>query len=232
MRIAIEQGMHTDMQSRYLAESTVERSREAWWTVYVLDRQMSSLLGVPLALSDEDVTAHLPSFAGSTQKSLALNIQIKISKATAMIQQSKQRLCSYDDESLTEASAVYRREYRRNERLLKCMKEALKIIASANDERSESFPLDLQNPEKGVSRLSAYLHLFHHQVSVPLSACLWAYTLVLKFDSALFSLLGLCSSVSGRSDCNPPLAYELHLKEVRDRCCAFVLPLLSRASTY
>lgn len=89
MRIAIEQGMHTDMDSRYLGEDVVQRSREIWWTVYILDRRMSSLLGAPLALADEDITARLPYFDGSTKKSLALSILIQISKATAEIQRSE-----------------------------------------------------------------------------------------------------------------------------------------------
>lgn len=81
--------MHTDMDSEYLAAHVVDRSREVWWTVYILDRLMSSLLGAPLALADEDITARLPSFAGSTRKVSALNIQIKMSRATAAIQRSE-----------------------------------------------------------------------------------------------------------------------------------------------
>lgn len=92
MRIAIEQGMHTNMESQYLAEHVVERSREVWWTVYVLDRLMSSLLGAPLALADEDITARLPSYPGSAQKSLALSMQIKTSGAFAAIQRSEAQL--------------------------------------------------------------------------------------------------------------------------------------------
>ena len=48
-------------------------------------------------------------------------------------------------------------------RFLVKMKEALKCIAYANDERNSLFPLDLKN-DGAVSRLAAYLHLFHHQV--------------------------------------------------------------------
>ena len=88
MRIAVEQGMNTDMESQYFAEGTVERSRETWWTVYVLDRLMSSTLGVPLALADENITARLPSFSGSARKTQALSILVQISQATAEIQRS------------------------------------------------------------------------------------------------------------------------------------------------
>lgn len=87
-RLAVEQGMHTDMRSLHLEEHTVERCREVWWTVYILDRHMTSLQGVPITLSDDDVTAVLPKFSGSGRKSLALSLHVKLSKAEANILQS------------------------------------------------------------------------------------------------------------------------------------------------
>lgn len=81
--------MHTDMRSLHLSESVVERYRETWWTVYVLDRQMTSLMGVPMSLSDDDITAPLPSFIGSLAKQKALDVHIKLARANAAILQSK-----------------------------------------------------------------------------------------------------------------------------------------------
>lgn len=49
-------------------------------------------------------------------------------------------------------------------RFLVSIKKALKCLASVNDERNCGFPLNLQNSSSSISRLSAYLHLFHHQV--------------------------------------------------------------------
>ena len=47
---------------------------------------------------------------------------------------------------------------------LASIKNALKCLASVNDERNNGFPLNLKNSLSSISRLSAYLHLFHHQV--------------------------------------------------------------------
>lgn len=166
LRLAIEQGIHTNMQGHHLSEHMVERCKETWWTVYILDRQMTSLMGVPISISDDDVTAPLP-FAGSARKKLALSLHIKLSKATAIILQSKYYRSSYPLAYADASKAVYARTGgARKERLLVSMKEALKSIAEANDERNEFFPLDLDNPKSGICRLSAYLHIFHHQVSV------------------------------------------------------------------
>ena len=43
------------------------------------------------------------------------------------------------------------------------MKNALRTIAEANEERNTTFALDLKKGS-GICRLSAYLHLFHYQV--------------------------------------------------------------------
>lgn len=52
-------------------------------------------------------------------------------------------------------------------RFLGSVKNALKYLASVNDERNKSFPLHMGNSMSSISRLSAYLHLFHHQVCEP-----------------------------------------------------------------
>lgn len=81
--------MHTDIRSRHHSESVTERCREVWWTVYLLDCHQSSLLGVPLQIAEQDISAQLPSFGGLLQKSSALSLHVKLAKLTTMILKSK-----------------------------------------------------------------------------------------------------------------------------------------------
>lgn len=81
--------MYTNMHDQGLDEVHVQRCMNVWWTVYVLDRQMSSLMGVPLALRDSEISAPLPAFAGSRQKSLALEIHVKLSRILSQILNSR-----------------------------------------------------------------------------------------------------------------------------------------------
>ncbi|KAF7198465.1 putative transcriptional regulatory protein [Pseudocercospora fuligena] len=145
MRMAVEQGMYTDMRSLNVPDHVLERCRETWWTVYVLDRQMTSLMGVPMSLSDDDITAPLPSFGNQPRKARALALHVKLAKAQAVIMQT-----------------VYGKPGGRSERFLRSMKNALRTIAEANEERNKAFALDLKKGS-GICRLSAYLHLFHYQ---------------------------------------------------------------------
>lgn len=77
------------MHDHGLDEAHVQRCRNVWWTIYILDRQMSSLLGVPLAIRDGDISASLPTFTGSPQKSLALEVHVKLSGMISQILDSK-----------------------------------------------------------------------------------------------------------------------------------------------
>ena len=87
--MAVVHGIHTDIQSRHHSEPVMERYREIWWTVYVLDCHLSSLMGTPLALAEQDISAQLPSFAGFSQKTLALSIHVRLAKTTTLILRSK-----------------------------------------------------------------------------------------------------------------------------------------------
>jgi proline utilization trans-activator len=89
MRISLAQGMHTDMPVADLGEPVVQRCRKIWWTVYILDRQMTSLMGLPQNIRDDDITCRLPNFPGSTQRTAALDMQIKLSRIYADISRSR-----------------------------------------------------------------------------------------------------------------------------------------------
>jgi hypothetical protein len=50
---------------------------------------MTSLMGLPQSIQDEDITCQLPDFAASPQRATALNIQIKLARVHAEITRSK-----------------------------------------------------------------------------------------------------------------------------------------------
>ncbi|KAG9867420.1 proline oxidase, partial [Aureobasidium melanogenum] len=146
LRIALEHGMHTTMESQHVPQALVQRCRKIWWTVYVLDRQLSSLMGVPSSIRDEDISAELPLYLESPYRATALDIQVKLSRAIAKI-----------------SNNVYGPEGRLNRQYVSHIKEALKDVAHITDQLHDSFELSPDDSEFGISRLSAYLHVLHHQ---------------------------------------------------------------------
>lgn len=89
MRTGLAYGMHTDMPVIHLGEAHVQRCRKIWWTVYILDRQMTSLMGLPQSIQDGDVHCRLPVYQGSPQRTASLDLHIKLARLIAEVNNSR-----------------------------------------------------------------------------------------------------------------------------------------------
>lgn len=157
--------MHTDMPVRYLGESLVQRCRRIWWTVYILDREMTTLMGLPQEINDNDVHSPLPTFLGSVQRTETLNMQIKLSRIIAEINSSVYTSCPFVTfANLSGRKAIYGIDGRLNTNFLLSTKTALASIASLADELRQLLPIPMDKAVSGISRLTAYIHSLYHQV--------------------------------------------------------------------
>ncbi|KAL6705524.1 hypothetical protein ACN47E_006641 [Coniothyrium glycines] len=158
MRISMIQGMHTDMPIEHLGEPLVQRCRKIWWTVYILDRQMTSLMGLPQSIQDDDISCQLPYFHDLTQRPAALNMQIKLSRVYAEI-----------------ARTVYGDKGRLRKKFVISIKAVLGDLTSLVRELKQDFPLHADERLGGISRTPAHLHLSYYQtiiiVTRPLLFC-------------------------------------------------------------
>ncbi|KAJ5321532.1 hypothetical protein N7476_004534 [Penicillium atrosanguineum] len=130
MRMAMAEGMHIQMPIEYLGENLVQRCRKIWWTVYILDREMTSLMGLPQTLNDDHVNAHLPAFPYSIQRTAAIGMHIKLSRIIAEIN-----------------GTVYAMDGRLNRNFLMRTKAALANIARLADELRDASPLHLDRAQ-------------------------------------------------------------------------------------
>lgn len=95
-------GMHTDMSVADLGENVVSRCRKIWWTIYIMDSQMTSLMGLPQSLRDQGISCQLPTYPSSTQRTAACSMQVKLTQILSEIGTSKfQRACYSDTLPLT-----------------------------------------------------------------------------------------------------------------------------------
>ncbi|KAL5003290.1 hypothetical protein BDV10DRAFT_154615 [Aspergillus recurvatus] len=180
MRIALAHGMHTDMPVQHLGEALVQRCRKIWWTIYILDRQMTSLMGLPQSIQDSQIHPQLPSFPGSPQKVVALSMQIRMCQIIAEIN-----------------STVYGADGRLNRKFLLRTKAALASTTDLASDLQRSFDLQLDKPTvSGVSRMSAHLHLLYHQCIVLATRPLLLCFLKMRFQSADACLETLNSSAN------------------------------------
>ncbi|KAJ5263252.1 hypothetical protein N7478_010857 [Penicillium angulare] len=205
MRMAMAEGMHTQMPVEYLGEHLVQRCRKIWWTVYILDREMTSLMGLPQSLSDEHINTLLPSFTGSLQRTAGINMHIKLSRIIAEI-----------------SGTVYAIDGRLNRNFLIRTKSALASIAKLADELHTAFPLHLDQSSSGVSRISAYLNLLYHQCIVTATRPLLFCFLKIRLESPEHCLEALTTSKNVRNliqmclDSAQQMIYILHCLQSED----------------
>ncbi|KAB8076106.1 hypothetical protein BDV29DRAFT_200469 [Aspergillus leporis] len=182
VRIALAQGMHTDMSAEHLGEAVVQRCRRIWWTIYILDRQMTSLMGLPQSIRDDQLHHQLPLFPGSPQKAIALSMQIKVCQIMEEIN-----------------SSVYGPDGRLNRNFLLRTKSALASAAEVVNELRKCYDLRLDESSiSGVSRLSAHLHLLYHQCIILATRPVLFCFLKMRIQSADSSLESLNSSANVR----------------------------------
>ncbi|CAJ0555221.1 Ff.00g052860.m01.CDS01 [Fusarium sp. VM40] len=122
LRHGLEYGIHTEMQPSVLDEAYVQRCRHMFWTIYILERQMGSLQGLPLGISDEVISARFPVFPGQPQKLEALKIHVDFCRVLAKIDQT-----------------VYGLEGKLDSRYLGATQEVLKSIATVTERLNKSF---------------------------------------------------------------------------------------------
>lgn len=89
MRLAMSHGMHTSMPARELGIDVVERCRKIWWTIDILNRQMTCVQGLPQSIDDKFVQTSLPSFGGRALKVSTLDMHIKLSRSISDINKSR-----------------------------------------------------------------------------------------------------------------------------------------------
>ncbi|KAJ3940888.1 uncharacterized protein N0V96_008761 [Colletotrichum fioriniae] len=84
-RIAVSQGLHREPLKNLVSDSEANRLRCVWWTLYILDRKMSSLMGAPNSIQDSDITVQLPRSDPVVHKYKALGIHVVLSQLLAKV---------------------------------------------------------------------------------------------------------------------------------------------------
>lgn len=78
-------GLHSEISVDNSRPKDLERGRNSWWTVYILDRKFSSLIGDPPSIRDQDETVQLPSQRACDHTAALLSIHVELSRPIAQV---------------------------------------------------------------------------------------------------------------------------------------------------
>ncbi|CAG8381315.1 unnamed protein product [Penicillium salamii] len=153
IRIAQLDGLHTELPETELGVETVSRCRNLWWTLYVMDRHVSSSLGLPMTTQDSDITTTLTPASAGSRPDATLGLHVKLSCLvssilTSVYKNEKTELGTFLEKTRTilQTMTIYAREIEN-------------IIHPKTTSSVETMP-------KGTR----YITLLYHQVRVPTSA--------------------------------------------------------------
>jgi proline utilization trans-activator len=60
VRIALSLGLNREPPPGHLSHREYQRRRRLWWTLYIIDKKLSTTIGAPLSIRDEDIDTSLP----------------------------------------------------------------------------------------------------------------------------------------------------------------------------
>lgn len=89
LRILIVHGYHTNIPLETLGAQAIQRSRNVWWTAYILECQMSVLMGVPLGIRNNEISSPLHFFPSSPHVAATVFIHVKLSQALGEVSNSE-----------------------------------------------------------------------------------------------------------------------------------------------
>ena len=89
LRISLTQGLHHDCEMERQDPKLCARRQSIWWTLYILDRRFSALMGAPVSIHDEDITLGLPNPDHAMQKCGALSIHVRLSRLMSILLSSR-----------------------------------------------------------------------------------------------------------------------------------------------
>ncbi|BCS23122.1 uncharacterized protein APUU_31347S [Aspergillus puulaauensis] len=146
IRIAQMDGMHTQLPEDELGPQTVARSRNLWWTLYVLDRQISSSVGASMTPQDSDITTLLdPPNAGS-QSDATLSLAVRLSHLLSYI-----------------LSSIYKGDETQLGTFLETTRSILHVLAGHAREIERIIHLKFQNSVDTMPKGTRYITLLYHQ---------------------------------------------------------------------
>ncbi|KAL3481034.1 fungal-specific transcription factor domain-containing protein [Aspergillus californicus] len=148
IRLAQMDGMHTQLPEAELGHETVTRCRNLWWTLYVLDRHISSSVGASMTPQDSDITTLLdpPSMSTCSQSDATLGLLVRLSHLLSYI-----------------LSSIYKSTKTQLGTFLETTRSILQVLAGHAREIETIIHLKFHNSVDAMPKGTKHITLLYHQ---------------------------------------------------------------------
>ncbi|KAF6828981.1 fungal specific transcription factor [Colletotrichum plurivorum] len=142
VRLALTMGCNLPYAEQQCLPSERTHRTRVWWTAYMLDQRISAGLGLPASVDDRQITFDLPGPSPGFESPEALNINVRIARATGEIMTSL-----YSNGALSQGD------------LVKKMRSILQSLYDTGRSIPSNIAIDFKSKELLVTRAGASLYL-------------------------------------------------------------------------
>ncbi|PBP24834.1 hypothetical protein BUE80_DR004218 [Diplocarpon rosae] len=186
LRITLTQGLNRRYDAQRITPQEFEHRSRLWWTVYTIERKLSSLVGCPPAVHDEDIALPMPLIDPTNMSSLTIALHVDLSSQLGQI-----------------LTIVYGLGHQRllGVKFIAAVQTILKRLAETSIMLNANMRIELSRLTNTISRVAASLHLLHHQCTILtirpvlfflLETKLASRNVSLKLSDAVIGLLRVC----------------------------------------
>lgn len=163
-------GLHTELPEDGLGAATVNRCRNLWWTLYMMDRHFSSSLGIPMITHDSDISALVEPTNSCSQSDAAFSLQVKLSHLLSFIlscESNKSHSFPTWHSLILFFTAVYKTEKTPLGTFLEKTKSILQTMAGHAQEIEGIIHSKSQQSVETMPKGTRYISLLYHEVRIP-----------------------------------------------------------------
>ncbi|CAL3966147.1 unnamed protein product [Diplocarpon coronariae] len=186
IRISLTQGLNRRYDAQRITPQEFEHRSRLWWTVYTIERKLSSLVGVPPSVHDEDIALPMPPIDPTNISDLTIALHVNLSSQLGRI-----------------LTIVYGLGHQRllGVKFIAAVQTILKRLAETSILLHANMRIELLRLANTISRVAASLHLLHHQCTILtirpvifflLETKLANSNVPLKLSDAVIGLLRVC----------------------------------------
>lgn len=158
--------MNKEAEIELLTPSQRQHRSKLWWTVYIMDQRLTTLMGVPSLIHDEDVSLPMPDISSENAAESTFGFHAKLSSHLGQVLKGKYYLsnqkCSEAD--MVHMVVVYGHQRQLGGKFIAGIQSILLKLAETSQALNKYQTIELQNPKNTPSRTAASLHLLYHQV--------------------------------------------------------------------
>lgn len=169
MGMCLTLGLNRRHDAARISQTEFSHRSNLFWTVYVIDRKLSSLIGVPPRLHDEDIALSRPDFA--TDGSVVKNIMVFHVELSSQLGQILTRELLYETVStgiwtLTRTLVVYGLGLQRRQgtKFVHAIQAMLERLSDMSRLLKDKLRMNLEAYADHQSRAIASLHVLHNLV--------------------------------------------------------------------